>query len=184
AAAGVARERAFARLATAVGKFFVCKRAPGHAYEALECLGGNGYVETWPLARVYREAPVNAIWEGSGNVVALDALRALAREPESLDAFFTEIALARGADRRLDAAAERLRAALATATRDPSVQADARRLVATMGVLLEASLLVRFAPPAVADAFSAARLGEDRAFVYGELSAGLALAPILARWNA
>ena len=121
AAAGDAQEAAFRRLALAATKYWVCKRAPAHAAEALECFGGNGYVEESGMPRLYREAPLQSIWEGSGNVSALDALRALARQPESADAFFAEVDQAAGADRRLDAAITRLRAEL----RDPA-QAAAR----------------------------------------------------------
>src|SRR5213075_3604566 len=100
--AGDAREAAFARIATAVAKYWICKRGPAHAAEALECLGGNGFVEESGLPRIYREAPLNSIWEGSGNVICLDVLRALAKEPAARDALVTELRLARGADRRLD----------------------------------------------------------------------------------
>ena len=103
-----AGERDLRRLAVAVGKYWVCKRTPAVVGEALECLGGNGYVEESGLPRLYREAPLNSIWEGSGNVNALDVLRALAREPAAVEAFRAEVGLARGADRRLDAAVDRL----------------------------------------------------------------------------
>src|SRR5947209_6023570 len=108
AARGDAQEAAFRRLALAATKYWACKRAPAHAAEALECLGGNGYVEESGMPRLYREAPLASIWEGSGNVAALDALRALTRQPETAEAFFTEVGLAAGADRRLAQAAARL----------------------------------------------------------------------------
>ena len=171
-------ERAFARIATAVAKYWVCKRAPIAIGEAMECLGGNGYVEEAMLARLYREAPVNAIWEGSGNVICLDVLRAMVREPETWPALRAEIALARGGDRRLDAAGERLDAALA----DPGdAEARARGTVEQMALALQASLLVRGAPAAVADAFCTARLSGDGGRLFGALPAGLDPGPILAR---
>jgi putative acyl-CoA dehydrogenase len=170
--------RSFARIATAVGKFWVCKRAPAMIYEAMECLGGNGYVEESILPRLYREAPVNAIWEGSGNVICLDVLRAMAREPETAPALLDEIRLARGGDRRLDAAVAALERELA----DPvDAEIRARRIVERMALALEASLLVRHAPAAVADAFCASRLGGDEGLVFGTLPPGLDLGAILAR---
>jgi putative acyl-CoA dehydrogenase len=163
-------ESAFKRLGLAVGKYWVCKRGPAVAVEALECLGGNGYVEDFPMARVYREAPLNSIWEGSGNVNALDVLRALAREPGAWEAFRDETVLAAGADARLDAAIARLDAALA----DPSdIEVRARRLVEQMALVLQGSLLVRFAPPAVADGFCASRLGGDWGHSFGTLPPGV-----------
>jgi putative acyl-CoA dehydrogenase len=176
-------ERAFRRLATAVSKYWICKRGPGHAYEALECLGGNGYTETFPLARRYREQPVMAVWEGSGNVIALDVLRAMAREPESLAAFADEISLAEGTHPLFDAhlvATRRL--VREVAGLDAASAADqARRLVAQLAVALQASLLLRTAPAAVGDAFVYARLGEGRNGLYGELPSGLNLGAILER---
>ena len=167
-------ERAFARLSVAVAKFWVSKRLPNQTYEALECLGGNGYVEDGMMPRLYREAPLNSIWEGSGNVNALDALRALAKEPEALAAYLDEVELARGADKRLDAAIDALRDAVAA-----PVEAGARRLVETMAVTLQASLLVRQAPPPVAEAFLATRLPGSMRGVYGALPEGLALDAII-----
>jgi len=166
------------RLATAIGKYWVCKRAPGHAYEALECLGGNGYVEASGMPRLYREAPLASIWEGSGNVMSLDVLRALSRSPASLEAFFDEVALAEGADARLDDFAVALRREFS----DPvGLETRARRLVERMGLALQGSLLVRHAPPEVADAFCAARLGGDAGLAYGTLPAGLDLRAIVDR---
>ena len=159
-----AGERAFRRLAVAVGKYWVCKRTPALVGEALECLGGNGYVEESGLPRLYREAPLNSIWEGSGNVNALDVLRALAREPATVEAFFAEVELASGADPRLDAAVDRCRKALAEAD-----EAGARRLVEALALVLQGSLLVRHAPPAVADAFCATRLDGDWGHAFGTL---------------
>ena len=162
---------AFRRFATAVMKYWVCKRAPQHAIEALECLGGNGYVEESGMPRLYRDSPLNSIWEGSGNVAALDVLRAMAKEPDGLPAFLAECELARGSDARLDAHLDRLNATIASlGETDP--QMVARRVVEDLGVALQASLLVRNAPPAVADAFCAGRLGEGGR-VFGTLPAGV-----------
>ncbi|MFI5795773.1 DNA alkylation response protein [Streptomyces sp. NPDC051677] len=161
---GDAGEAAFRRIATAVGKYWVTKRGPAFTAEALECLGGNGYVEESGMPRHYREAPLLSIWEGSGNVNALDVLRALRREPGTAQAFFDELALARGADARLDAAVVRLEGLLAAGS-----EAGARRLVERMALALQASLLVRHAPPAVADAFCATRLGGDWGHAFGTL---------------
>ncbi|KAM9863276.1 acyl-CoA dehydrogenase family protein [Leucobacter sp. BZR 635] len=178
-----AQEQSFRRLATAVAKYRICKRGPGHAYEAMECLGGNGYTEDFPLAMRYREQPVMAIWEGSGNVIALDVLRALTREPESIAAFDAELALAAGADARFDALRARVQrglAEIAGASVDEA-QAGARRLVGTMGLALQAGLMLRYAPSASAEAFIGSRLGEDRGIDYGVLPSGTDHATILAR---
>ena len=172
-------ERDFRRLAVAVGKYWVCKRAPAVVGEALECLGGNGYVEDSGLPRLYREAPLNSIWEGSGNVNALDVLRALTREPATVEAFQAEVALARGADRRLDAAADRLGKDLVAAD-----EGSARRLVESMALVLQGSLLVRHSPAYVADAFSASRLAGDhgdRGLAAGTLPGGLDTASVVRR---
>jgi putative acyl-CoA dehydrogenase len=163
-------ESAFKRLALAVGKFWVCKRGPAVAVEALECLGGNGYVEDFPMARIYREAPLNSIWEGSGNVNALDVLRALGREAGVWEAFRDEVMLASGADPRLDRAIAALDAALADTS---EIEVRARRLVEQMALTLQGSLLVRFAPPAIADAFCATRLGGDWGHTFGTLPPGV-----------
>jgi putative acyl-CoA dehydrogenase len=164
AARGDQAEAAFRRLALAVTKYWVCKQAPAHAAEALECLGGNGYVEESGMPRLYREAPLGSIWEGSGNVAALDAMRALTRQPQAAEAFFAELDLAAGADRRLDEAIARLRKDAA----DPSESA-ARRLAEAMAVTLQGALLVRHGHAAVADAFAATRLAGDRGHAYGTL---------------
>jgi putative acyl-CoA dehydrogenase len=161
---GDAAESAFRRIATAVGKYWVTKRGPAFTAEALECLGGNGYVEESGMPRHYREAPLLSIWEGSGNVNALDVLRALKREPATAQALFDELALARGADARLDAAVQRLEGQLAAGS-----ESGARRLVEQMALTLQASLLVRHAPAAVADAFCATRLGGDWGHAFGTL---------------
>jgi len=169
---------AFKRLATAVAKYHVCKRAPGHAFEALECLGGNGYVEASGMPRLYREAPLASIWEGSGNVMALDVLRALARSPEALDAFFAEVDEASGADPRLDDFAAATRAEFSDLE---AIEPRARRVVERMALCLQGSLLVRHAPAAVADAFCAARLAGDAGLNYGTLPPGVDAAAIVAR---
>ncbi len=178
AASGASHARGFRRLATAIAKYHVCKRGPGHAFEALECLGGNGYVEESGMPRLYREMPLASIWEGSGNVMALDVLRALARSPEVLDALLDELGEAAGADARLDAFCTALRAQLA----DPAaLETRARRVVESMALALQGSLLVRHAPAAVADAFCASRLAGDGGLAYGTLPAGVDAAAIVAR---
>ncbi|RVW00491.1 acyl-CoA dehydrogenase family protein [Rhodococcus spongiicola] len=176
-------EKAFRRLATAVSKYWICKRGPHHAYEALECLGGNGYTEAFPLARRYREQPVMAVWEGSGNVIALDVLRAMTREPETVAAFDAELNLARGASSLFDAHLDRVRAMLAElATLEPAAaQLRARPVAAAMALGLQGSLLLRWAPNPVAEAFIGARLGADRDLEYGSLPAGTDFAAILER---
>jgi len=184
-------EGAFRRFATAVCKYWVSKRAAAHAAEALECLGGNGFVEDSGMPLLYRDAPLNSIWEGSGNVAALDVLRAIVKEPESLPAFLAECELAAGADPHLDAHLAQVRDrvtqtfsggdAATPAERLDAGQFGARRLVEDLAVGLQASLLVRHAPPAVADAFCAARLAGDRGRVYGTLPAGVAAAAIIER---
>ncbi len=170
-----AGEIAFRRLATAVTKYWVCKRGPGHAYEALECLGGNGYTEDFPLAMRYREQPVLAVWEGSGNVIALDVLRALSREPGVWEAFDREVASAAGVDATFDARLADMRRLVADVAADPAPDRRARGLVSVLAVMLQASLLLRTAPTAVADAFIASRLG-DQPFggaLYGALPDGV-----------
>jgi putative acyl-CoA dehydrogenase len=168
------------RFGTAVMKYWICKRATAHAAEALECLGGNGYVEESPLPQLLRDAPLNGIWEGSGNVISLDVLRALAREPDGLPAFLAECERGRGGDRRLDAHLDALPATLADLA-GPDAQWRARHAVEALALAFQASLLVRHAPPAVADAFCAGRLGEGRGRVYGTLPAGVDGDAIVAR---
>ncbi|MDQ3874220.1 MAG: isovaleryl-CoA dehydrogenase [Actinomycetota bacterium] len=159
-------EAAFARAATAVAKYWVCKRGPGHAAEALECLGGNGYVEESGMPRLYRQQPLLSIWEGSGNVICLDVLRAVRRTPEALDAFLSECRQAAGAERRLDDWVDALEREL---RQHDELETRARRLVERMGLALQASLLVRYGDGAVADAFCASRLAADRGLAYGTL---------------
>ncbi|MEW1645358.1 DNA alkylation response protein [Streptomyces sp. NPDC091219] len=169
-------ESAFRRIATAVGKFWVTKRGPAFTAEALECLGGNGYVEDSGMPRHYREAPLLSIWEGSGNVNALDVLRALTRDPGTAEALFAELALAQGADARLDTSVSCLKDELNRAG-----ERNARRLVEHMALTLQASLLVRHAPAAVADAFCATRLAGDWGHSFGTLPDSADLDTILAR---
>jgi putative acyl-CoA dehydrogenase len=169
-------EHAFARIATAVAKYWICKRGPGHAAEALECLGGNGYVEESVLPRLYRQQPLQSIWEGSGNVICLDVLRALRRSPDAIDAFLAECREAAGAEPRLDAWLKALQPEL----RDPD-ELEARRLVERLGLALQASLLVRYGDPAVADAFCASRLAGDGGLAYGTLPARVDASSIIAR---
>ncbi len=167
------------RLATAVMKYWVCKRAPAHAGEALECLGGNGYVEESGMPLLYRDTPLNSIWEGSGTVSALDVLRALVNEPAGLPAFLAECELAQGADPRLDRHLAAVREKVASSVEDPQFQA--RRVVEELALALQGSLLVRHAPPAVSDAFCAARLGGEGGRVYGTLPRGVDAAAIIDR---
>ncbi len=177
-----AGQGSFRRLATAVAKYWVCKRGPQHAYEAMECLGGNGYTEAFPLAMRYREQPVLAIWEGTGNVIALDVLRAMAKEPDSVAAFLAELQLARGANPYFDSFLSALEDEVAAVQRSPAAhEGSARRLVEHLALGLQASLLLRYSPAVVADAFALSRLGPQRCFEYGNLPAGTDLSAILRR---
>jgi putative acyl-CoA dehydrogenase len=184
---GGATEGALLRVALPAAKYLVCKRAPAHATEALECLGGNGYVEESGMPRIYREAPLNSIWEGSGNVTALDVLRALARTPGCADALLAELDLAAGGDPRLDAAAARLRNSLAGLETATSMEAQhrARRLAGQIAVTMQAALLVRHGSGPVADAFCDSRLGSDAGggpgAPFGTLPDGLDEAAIIER---
>ncbi|AWK88113.1 isovaleryl-CoA dehydrogenase [Azospirillum thermophilum] len=173
--------RAFARLAVAIMKYWVAKRCPALVYEALECHGGNGYVEDGIMPRLYREAPLNAIWEGSGNVIALDVLRTLDREPAALAALETELAATRGMDARLDGWVAGIRSML---TDPAALVPQARRLVERLALALQAGLLLRHAPPAVADAFCASRLGGDWGHLFGTLPPGTDTDAILERAGA
>jgi putative acyl-CoA dehydrogenase len=170
--------RAFARLATAVTKYWVCKRNPPVVAEALECLGGAGYVEESGLPRLFRESPLNSIWEGSGNVICLDVLRALAREPESFDAVLAEIAPAESNEPRLKAWMRRLRDDL---QHPDTVELRARTIVERLAIALQAALLLQSSPSVVADAFCASRLTDARGLAFGTLPAGLALDTIIER---
>ena len=171
-------QRAFARLAVAVAKYWLNKRTPGFVYEALECHGGAGYVEEAPIARLYREAPLNSIWEGSGNVICLDVLRTLDKEPAAAAALMGELEAARGADARLDAAIDRLTGLLADKA---GAVTNARLIVEQAALVLQGALLVAHAPAEVADGFVASRLADGGGRAYGTLPAGLDVAAIVER---
>ena len=166
------------RLGLPVGKYWICKRTPQHAYEAMECLGGNGVTEEFITARLYRDAPINAIWEGSGNIQALDVLRALQRQPAVRDAWFEELATTRGASAGLDDAVEALRKQLED---EEDAAYRARRLVDRLALTLQASLLLRTGCDAVAEAFIASRLAGYGERSYGSLPRGLDVACVLRR---
>ncbi len=173
---------AFRRLATAVAKYWVCKRATPHAVEALECLGGNGYVEEFPLARLLRDSPLNSIWEGSGNVIALDVLRGLYRNPGAFDAVMAEVDLARGSDDRLDAASDDARRQMRDLVADPdNAQYAARRQVERLAIVLQGSLLVRHSPSQLAEAFLATRVAGDHGRAFGTLPGGIHCGAIIDR---
>lgn len=173
---------AFRRLATAVSKYWVCKRAVGHAYEALECLGGNGYTETFPLARRFREQPVMAVWEGSGNVIALDVLRAITRDPQSVEAVDREISSALGLYPAFDTHVAYTRTLLSRAAAEPShAPTIARQLVEALALAIQGSILIREAPTAIADGFVAARFDPNRSLLYGALNAQIDITAIIDR---
>ncbi|WP_406724806.1 acyl-CoA dehydrogenase family protein [Streptomyces sp. GD-15H] len=175
---GGEQERALLRIAVPTAKYWVTKRCAPVVVEAAECLGGNGYVEESGMPRLVRESPLNSVWEGAGNVQALDVLRALRREPGALDAYLREVGRARGADHRLDGAIRGLLTELADLE---GVEGRARRLVERLALVLQGSLLVRYAPPQVADAFCAARLGGDGGASFGTLPHTLDLAAVVER---
>jgi putative acyl-CoA dehydrogenase len=172
-------EKMLVRVGTAVGKYWICKRTPAHAYEAMECIGGSGVMEDCIMPRLFRESPVNSIWEGSGNVQCLDMLRAMSRNPGSVDAYMDEVQAAAGTDRRLDQYVARLGVELV----DPSaIEYRARGVVEKMALALQGSLLVRFGNPAVADAFCASRLSEHNSgLTFGNLPRGVDCAAIIER---
>jgi putative acyl-CoA dehydrogenase len=178
ASARDSQERAFARVATAMGKYFVCKRCVPFVNEAQECLGGNGYVEDFILPRLYRQAPLNSIWEGSGNIQCLDVLRALTREPETRDALFAELDTVRGSHARLDAEIGRLREEL---DRGDVLEARSRWLVERMALALQSALLLRTGNAAVADVFCESRLGDTRGLCFGTLPADAPLDLLIER---
>ncbi|MCZ4610761.1 acyl-CoA dehydrogenase family protein [Streptomyces sp. Lzd4kr] len=175
---GGEQEKALLRIAVPAAKYWVTKRCAPVTVEAAECLGGNGYVEESGMPRLVRESPLNSIWEGAGNVQALDVLRALQREPAALDAYLREVGQARGADHRLDGAIKALLTDLADLD---GIEARARRLTERLALVLQGSLLVRFAPPEVADAFCASRLGSDGGSAFGTLAHTLNLTAIVDR---
>jgi putative acyl-CoA dehydrogenase len=167
---------------TAIAKYWLAKRASANAFEALECHGGFGYIEDSMMPRFYREAPVQSVWEGSGNVICLDVLRALDRDRDALLPVLQEIELAKGMDTHLDATIAWLRNA---AGRREHMEGIARRLVETLALALQASLLLRFSPPYVSQAFCASRLGRDWGFAFGTLSPDVAFKKIVERaWAA
>jgi putative acyl-CoA dehydrogenase len=187
-AAGIdSGETAFSRLALAAAKFWICKRTPYAVGEALEALGGNGYVEESGLPRLYREAPLNSIWEGSGNVIALDVLRAMSREPEAVAAVQAELECALGVDRRFDAAVKELGSLLTEVAGADlgAAQGQARQVAGSLALALQGSLLLRYAPAEVSDAFCASRFGAigagGGAGVFGALPAGIPLRRLVDR---
>ena len=172
-------EALLVRIGTAVGKYWICKRTPGHAYEAMECLGGSGVMEDSIMPRLFRESPINAIWEGSGNVQCLDVLRAMRRNKGSLEVFLGELEQARGADSRLDRFLDSLGEELRN---QEGIEFRARHVVGMMALAFEGSLLVRFGASAVADAFCASRLAVDRTgWLYGGLPPGTDCESIIER---
>jgi putative acyl-CoA dehydrogenase len=181
------RERAFARIATAIAKFWLCKRAPVHVGEALECLGGNGYVEESLMPRLYREAPLYSIWEGSGNVICLDILRALGKEPGTAEALIHELRGALGKDARLDAhlvqteaeLSQTLKRDLKNGRGDRESQSQARSLTESLALALQGVLMVQHGPPEAAEAFIASRLGGNHGHTFGTLPAGANIGSIL-----
>jgi len=170
-------ERAFARLTTAVAKYWVCKRGPAQVNEALECLGGNGFIEECVMPRLYREAPLNSIWEGSGNVICLDILRAMNKEPDAVASVLSEISQARGADARFDAFVNRLEKDLST----PPEEVAARIIAERIALALQASLLIRHSIAPVSDAFCASRLANDSGHAFGTLPPGTNFPAIIDR---
>lgn len=168
------------RLGLAAGKYWICKRTPNHAYEAMECLGGNGAIEDFMMARLYREAPINAIWEGSGNVQALDMLRALERSPQVLETWFAELAATMGKHPLLDRAVGKLQQEFADMG---EAQYRARNLIEQLALTMQASLLLQGENEAVADAFIVSRLGAERSHNYGNLPRGVDLNAVLERAN-
>jgi putative acyl-CoA dehydrogenase len=177
---GAASQKAaasFQRVATPVGKYWINKRVVNFVYEAMEALGGAGYIEESAMPRLYRQSPLNSIWEGSGNVICLDVLRALSRDPDSAAAFIAEIELAKGQNKALDGAIERTRSLMGK----PPEERGARHLVESMALTLQGAVLTRSAPNLVADAFCATRLGERSAFSFGAFDSKVDTDAILAR---
>jgi putative acyl-CoA dehydrogenase len=178
AAASDPQEAAFRRLMTPVAKYWICKAAPAFVYEAMECMGGNGYVEEGPMARLYREAPLNAIWEGSGNVMCLDILRVMQREPDAVEAVMASLGTAAESDPHIKAALDRLNAALSARSLH---EGDARHLAESLAVIAAASLLAAHAPAEIAEPFAATRLAGGWRYSYGAGLRGADLDAILAR---
>jgi len=162
--------RALTRIATALAKFWICKRTPETTYEALECLGGAGFVEESMMPRIYREAPLNSIWEGSGNVICLDILRSMRKSPESLQAYLSFMHETRGSNKHLDAALDHVEKNLLTKNLpSDKFQSHARTLATQLALCLQAGLLVRRLPQTVSDAFCSSRLGPNRGSIFGDL---------------
>lgn len=177
-ATGDEQEKLLLRMGLSVGKYWICKRTPDHAYEAMECLGGNGAIEEFMLARLYRDAPINAIWEGSGNVQALDVLRAVSKTPKVLDVWFAELTKSAGSDKRLDQAVTALKNEFADMD---EAEYRARHIIEQLALTLQASELIVHGNSAVADAFVASRLGDHGERNYGTLPRGLDIDALLRR---
>jgi putative acyl-CoA dehydrogenase len=176
------QQRSFARIATAISKYWLCKRVIAHVGEALECLGGNGYVEESIMPRLYREAPLYSIWEGSGNVICLDVLRSLSKEPASADALVAEMQLGAGSDRRLQTFISDVSTSLhrwVGGKGGADSERDARTLVERLALALQGSLLARYGSPAVADAFCSSRIADRHGHGFGTLPNGTNLQAIL-----
>ncbi len=171
-------QAAFARIATAIGKYWVCKRVPWVAYEAMECHGGNGYVEAHSMARLYREAPLNSIWEGSGNVICLDVLRAMAKEPLALDALRNELTIVAGEDSRYDALLTTIEASI---SEPEHIELQARRLVENIALALQGSILIQHGNDQITQGFLESRLGGSRFGCFGTLPATVGIKGILER---
>lgn len=171
-------EKLLSRIATPIGKYWICKRTPNHAYEAMEVIGGSGVMENHIMPRLFRESPVNAIWEGSGNVQCLDILRAIEKQPEVLDAYFTELAKAQGADQRFDTFVRSLKSEFSDIN---TLQYRARTIADKMAVGLQGALLLQHATNDVADAFCASRLASNSGLNYGTMPSGLNCAAIVER---
>jgi putative acyl-CoA dehydrogenase len=184
------RERAFCRIATAIAKYWLCKRAPMHVGEALECLGGNGYVEESVLPRLHREAPLYSIWEGSGNVMCLDILRALAREPDAAEALMQELKSGAGQDARLDRYVSEVESDLGLHFKHSlkngggDNEGQARSLAERLALALQAVLVMRHSPSACAEAFVSSRLAGHHGYAFGTLPAAVDIAGILAQFQA
>jgi putative acyl-CoA dehydrogenase len=168
----------FSRIATPIGKYWLNKRVVGHVYEAMECHGGAGYVEESVMPRLFRQSPLNSIWEGSGNVICLDVLRALTREPETAEIFIAELELALGANSLLDHAIGEVKARL---TAGQGSETGARALVEHAALALQASLLLRHGPAALGDAFCTMRFGESTGYAYGSSATSIDVGPIIDR---
>jgi putative acyl-CoA dehydrogenase len=171
-------EALFKRIGTAISKYWITKRCPVYVGEALECLGGNGYVEESIMPRLFRESPLNSIWEGSGNVNSLDVLRAMSKEPAVVQAYFAEVASAKGGNKHLDTAIEQIKSELTDRT---NLEVRARRVIEQMALALQGALLVQYAPSVVAEAFCASRLGGDWGKAFGTLPPTTAFKAIIER---